>query len=90
MTELPPRRPLPGGIAYVYMQLADDLEARIRGGEFAPGTRLPGRARLADEYEVAELTVRRAVSELQRRGVVSDVSNRGALVASAGHRQGTS
>jgi GntR family transcriptional regulator len=74
-----PPRPLPGGIGYVFMQLADDLAARIRAGEFRPGSRLPGRARLAAEYGVAEMTVRRAVEELEARGLVLRDA-RGALV----------
>ncbi len=80
-----PPRPLPGGIGYVFMQLADDLEARIRAGEFPPGSRLPGRGRLAAEYGVAEMTVRRAVEELEARLLVLRDSALGALVLRAGH-----
>lgn len=75
----PPRR-LPGGIGYVYVQLADDLAARIAAGEFPPGTRLPGRERLAAEYGVGEMTVRRAVEELAARGITGEPTTRGALV----------
>lgn len=85
----PPRRPLPGGIGYVYAKLADDLQRRVRAGEFVPGTRLPGRGRIAAEYGVAELTVRRALRELAARGVVAMPDSLGALVISPGHNEGT-
>lgn len=80
----PPRRPLAGGIGYVYVQLADDLQARIADGEFPAGTRLPGRERLAEEYGVGELTVRRALRELAGRGAVAVAHTRGALVIGPG------
>lgn len=79
-TDDTPPRPLPGGAAYVYMQLADDLAARIASGEFRPGSRLPGRTRLAAQYGVAEMTARRAVEELEARGVVTGAHTRGPLV----------
>jgi len=80
-----PSRSLPGGIGYVYEQLTDDLQARIRAGEFPPGSRLPGRTRLAAEYGVAEMTVRRAVEELEARGLVARDA-RGAVIL---HRHST-
>lgn len=85
--EPPPRRQLPGGIGYIYAKVADDIECRIREGEFPPGTRLPGRGPLAAEYRVGELTVRRAMRELRDRGAVSAVDSRGALVT--GYKSGT-
>lgn len=80
-----PPRPLPGGIGYVYAQLADDIAGRIRAGEFPPGSRLPGRERLATEYGVAEMTVRRALRELEGRGAVRVTGARGALVTGPVH-----
>lgn len=87
--DTPPRRPLAGGIGYVYAKLADDLQARVRAGEFPPGTRLPGRPRLAAEYGVGEMTVRRALRELAARGIVAAPDSLGALVISPGHNEGT-
>ena len=80
-----PPRPLPGGIGYVFMQLADDLAARIRAREFPPGSRMPGRTRLATEYGVAEMTARRALEELEERGLVRR-DGRGAVIL---HRHST-
>lgn len=86
-TDDTPPRPLPGGIGYVYAKVAADLAARIASGEFPPGSRLPGRERLAAEYGVGEMTVRRAVEELEARGLARRDPAKGALVL--GHRKGT-
>ena len=84
-----PPRPLPAGIGYVYEKLADGLGQRIAAGEFPPGTRLPGRERLAAEYGVAEMTVRRALVELEERGLVQRDAARGALVLPPLHGRST-
>ena len=73
-------RPAFAGPAYVYAQVADDVERRIRAGEWAPGERLPGRERMAARYGVADRTVRRAMEELEERGVVEVVPDKGTFV----------
>lgn len=57
------------GIA-LYQQVTDDLLARIRGSEVAPGERLAPEAQLAQQYGVNRLTIRRALEELARAGLV--------------------
>ncbi len=54
----------------VYVQVADDLAARIARGELAPGTRLPAERALAIEYGVAYDTIRRATALLRDRGLI--------------------
>ncbi|MGC5565622.1 winged helix-turn-helix domain-containing protein [Streptomyces sp. FR-108] len=71
----------PTKIAYVYMQMADHIEARIRSGELSPGARLPGERDLAEEYGVAHLTARRATRELRERGLVITLPAKGTFVA---------
>ncbi|MGW6009090.1 winged helix-turn-helix domain-containing protein [Streptomyces sp. NPDC055210] len=71
----------PTKIAYVYMQMADHIEARIRSGELSPGARLPGERDLAEEYGVAHLTARRATRELRERGLVLTLPAKGTFVA---------
>lgn len=78
-----------GGPAYVYAQLADDIERRIRAGEWARDEKLPGRERLADEYRVADRTVRRAMQELEERGLVVVVPDKGTFVVWPVHRSRT-
>lgn len=88
--DMPPRL-LPGGIEYVYVRLAADIERRVRAGEWAPGDRLPSREEIAASYGVAERTVRRALRELQAAGLVTVMPARGAYVtwAGPGHGEGT-
>ncbi len=65
---------------YVYVQVADDIAARIRRGEFPAGSRLPSEAELASHYGVAKMTVRRALEVLRERGMVRTLHGRGSVV----------
>lgn len=53
-----------------WQQLADLLRARIEGGELGPGDRLPSIVSLSQEYDLAPITVRKAITQLQREGLV--------------------
>lgn len=70
----------PDAAAYHYEQLATILEGKIRAGEYATGTRLPGELTLSQEYEVGSNTVRRALGILRERGLVVTVRARGTFV----------
>jgi DNA-binding GntR family transcriptional regulator len=59
--------------------LADDLERRVLGGEFAPGEHLR-EVELAEEYRVGRHTLRAAFDGLIRRGVLERARNRGVFV----------
>lgn len=61
-------------------RVVDDLTRRIAAGEWRPGTRLPGRARLAAEYEVSEQTIRNAGRELVAAGLLESVRRGGLYV----------
>lgn len=65
---------------YRYVQVAADLEARIRSGEFPFDARLPRREDLAGEYGVGEMTVRRALGVLAERGMVRPMPSVGTVV----------
>lgn len=69
-----------GGLAYI--QVADDVARRIREGEIT--RRLPGERALADEYQVAYQTARRAVDVLRERGLVATAGTRGTYVMGTG------
>lgn len=85
----PPRRmPLRRG-EWRYLQVADDIERRIRAGEFPFDSALPRRADLAAEYGVGEMTVRRGLGVLRDRGLVRPMASVGTVVIWAGHEQGT-
>lgn len=65
---------------YVYVQLADDLTAKIESGDFPAGSLLPNDAELSETYEVDRTTVQRALELLAERGLVRTAHGRGALV----------
>jgi GntR family transcriptional regulator len=51
-------------------QLAAILRNRIESGELQPGDRIPSVITLAQEYDLAAGTVRKALAQLQREGLV--------------------
>ncbi|GAA3880267.1 hypothetical protein GCM10022243_51080 [Saccharothrix violaceirubra] len=61
-----------------YMQVANALKAAILTKVFKPGDRLPSRAELAKQYDVAPMTVQSALRELRDDGLI--VSRQGSGV----------
>lgn len=64
-------------------EIADDLERRIRDGEYEPDQRLSF-AELAQLYEVSRSTIQRAMGLLEDRGLVQYVPGRGRYVTRSG------
>jgi len=52
-----------------YRQIAGDLRARIEGGEYPPGSRLPSKAELMERFGVALNTVDNAIGVLRELGL---------------------
>lgn len=77
---VPPFDPDQDSSEYVYVRLANHIEARIRAGELSLGRRLPAERDQAEEYGVAYLTVRRAMKLLRDRGLIKTVIGRGTYV----------
>jgi GntR family transcriptional regulator len=69
-----------GGPELAYMRVVNDIELRIRSGELKPGDRLRSERDLAEHYEVAFNTVRRAMKELRERNLITSVHGRGTYV----------
>lgn len=69
------------GPAYAWQQVADHLEAQIRGGELAPGARLPGERDLAAEYGVALGTLRKAIGVLRDKGLLITTPSKGTFIS---------
>jgi GntR family transcriptional regulator len=69
-----------GGVP-AYRLVGDDLAARIRSGELAPGARMPSERELADERGISRMTARAAVDLLARRGLVERRERSGVFVA---------
>ena len=53
-----------------YRAIADQLRARIEGGQYAPGTRLPSEDALAAEAGVSRQTVNKALLQLRAEGLI--------------------
>lgn len=64
-----------------YVRVADDIADRIVSGELAAGARLRAERELAEHYEVAYGTVRRAMAVLRERGLIETIHGRGTFVA---------
>lgn len=67
----------------VYQTVFDELNDRIRNGEWPPGERLPSIARLAKQLDVSTGSVREALRALQSIGWVTIQHGRGVFVANA-------
>lgn len=68
-------------------QLREILEAMIR--DLPPGSLLPSERSIAERFQVARMTVRRAVTDLAARGLVRTVMGAGTYVAEPRVAQGT-
>jgi DNA-binding GntR family transcriptional regulator len=69
-------RPMPP-----YMQLAAILREKAASGELAPGTRLPSVLGLAAEYQVAQVTVQKALALLKDEGLVVAYAGYGTFIS---------
>jgi DNA-binding GntR family transcriptional regulator len=69
-------RPLPP-----YLQLAQAIRDRVASGDLAPGERLPSVLALADEFDVAPVTVQKALRILKSEGLVVAYQGHGTFIA---------
>lgn len=53
-----------------YLQIAQEIERRIRDGVYLPDTQLPPRVRLVEEFGVARATIERTMNHLINNGVL--------------------
>jgi DNA-binding GntR family transcriptional regulator len=65
-------------------QLADILRGQIKSGKLAPGDRIPSVVALAQEYDLAAGTVRKALGQLQREGLIESRVGWGTFVVGKG------
>jgi DNA-binding GntR family transcriptional regulator len=68
-----------GNPHFAYLQVADDLAARLTAGEFP--RKLPAERELARQYEVAYATARRAMEVLRGRELILTRQGRGTFPA---------
>lgn len=67
-----------------YLEIADDVRARIVDGRYAPGGRLPSNRELADAYDTTLATLRAALTRLADEGWVRVEHGNGTYVADLG------
>jgi GntR family transcriptional regulator len=60
---------LPNSSVPLYIQLKELLQAAIKDGTFAPGSRLPSERELAQRYTVSRMTARQALQLLAQEGL---------------------
>ncbi|MBQ1072679.1 winged helix-turn-helix transcriptional regulator [Micromonospora sp. C31] len=67
-------------------ELLADLVKKIKDGAYPPGSQLPSGRALADEYDVSQSTISRAVARLREQGVLVGRPGRGVFVAEPARR----
>lgn len=66
-----------------FREIAQDLEDRIRSGEYPPGTRFPSYSEIAALYDVSKATAGKAASRLTDRGLIEEDPGRANVVVDA-------
>src|ERR1017187_8946138 len=63
-----------------YARLIEELQRRIEGGEYPPGSLLPSEHQLAQEFAIARPTVVRALRTLRQDGWIETQQGKGSFV----------
>ena len=66
-----------------YLQVIEQIQARIAVGDLPTGTELPSIRQLAADLKLSVITVKRAYLELERAGVIVTRQGKGSVVAEA-------
>lgn len=69
---------------YEWQRVAREIETDIASGRIPPGAALASIVRLAEQYGVADHTVRRALRDLRERGLIETLPHKGSFVLSPG------
>lgn len=64
-----------------YLQVADDLRAKIRAGHIAPGGRLPSLPELISDHDVSITVIRQALGILRAEGLIATHQGKGSYVS---------
>ena len=71
---------MPRAHRLTWRQIADELEAEIRAGRWAPGELIPSYRQTADRYGVSITTASKAIARLTDRGLIEADPGRGNVV----------
>src|ERR1022692_2354693 len=63
-----------------YAQVIEELQRRIEGGEWPPGSMMPSEHQLSDEFGIARPTVVRALRVLRQEGWIETQQGKGSFV----------
>jgi GntR family transcriptional regulator len=63
-----------------YAQVIEELQQRIEGGEYPPGSLMPSEHQLSDEFGIARPTVVRALRVLRQEGWIETQQGKGSFV----------
>jgi GntR family transcriptional regulator, histidine utilization repressor len=65
----------------LHQRILNDIEGRIRSGEWPPGYRLPFEVDLAAQYGCSRMTVNKAMTQLSKAGLIERRKKSGTFVA---------
>lgn len=65
---------------HMVVDLAETLRSQIKGGDYAPGDRLPSEAHLSETYGVSRTVIREAIAALRADGLVRPRQGSGVYV----------
>jgi GntR family transcriptional regulator len=63
-----------------YLEIIEEIEAKINSGEWPIGTQLPSEPELVDLFHYSRGTIRQALDDLARQGIVSRRSGSGTFI----------
>ncbi|MCI5773781.1 MAG: GntR family transcriptional regulator [Erysipelotrichaceae bacterium] len=71
----------------MYLQIAHDIEDKIKEGILQPGDQLQTEIELCDQYKVSRMTVNKALSNLVIRGYINRIPGKGTFVQQQVHKE---
>lgn len=72
---------------YTWERVARLIAADIDSGRIPPGAALPGIVRMAEQYGVADHTIRRALRSLREAGRIETLPHKGSFVRAEPEQQ---
>lgn len=66
---------------YPHVRVTNELRRRIREGVYPPGTKMPSRTEVAEEFAVSDIVVGSAMRALKTEGLTEPLPGIGTFVA---------